>query len=781
MRFGQTLESSIYPAWRDQYIDYAKLKKLLREDESQPNSPAGSQSSTQWTEEDEGRFVDELVNVQLEKVHAFHKDTLEKLRDRTAKCEAKLDTIAVADVAERGGESSDENGKKKVPSESEKNKILDEVKSELDGISKETSELEKYSRINYAGFLKAVKKHDRKRGDNYRVRPLLQVRLAALPFNKEDYSPLLYRLSTMYSFVREHMQDKTKRDSIVPELEGKSTYTSYKFWVHPDNLLEVKTMILRNLPVLVYNPQTSKIAEGNQPDPSITSIYFDNPSFSLYNKKVDHGEASSLRVRWYGQLNAKPELWLEKKTVYEDNTSRDARFKSKEKYIQRFIEGEYKMDKQIQKLADRAGADSLEVKDLKSSVEEVQTFIQENKLQPVLRANYTRTAFQIPGDSRVRVSLDTDLVFIREDALDHDRPCRDPSTWHRTDIDNQEMEYPFTNIRKGEINRFPFSVLEITTRTNRRYEWIEDIMHSHLVKEAPRFSKFVHGVAELFEDYVNTFPFWLSETETDIRRDPQQAFEEEQAKKQKEREDEFAVGSLIRSTPGLSPRHRGHQGAVMSPVKSPNLTSSFKDSKRKSQLGTVTIAENTQTNETAGEPDEDETGTSAHLPATNGSATSRLADLFPSFSTSKYAAAKRAHVKLPPGVSEPTSWIKDQGPVKVEAKVWLANQRTFIKWQHVSILLFTLGVGLFNAAGKHNTIARALAVVYTCVALFTAAWGYGIYMWRSDLIKKRSGKEFDAMAGPIVVCIGLIVALLLNFAFKVCHIYMIRACKLIVS
>ena len=37
-----------------------------------------------------------------------------------------------------------------------------------------------------AGFLKAAKKHDRKRGHAYRVRPLMQVRLAELPFNKED-------------------------------------------------------------------------------------------------------------------------------------------------------------------------------------------------------------------------------------------------------------------------------------------------------------------------------------------------------------------------------------------------------------------------------------------------------------------------------------------------------------------------------------------------------------------------------------------------------------------
>ena len=804
MRFGRTLKLATYAPWRDNYIDYAKLKKLLREDESEPNSPA-AETADQWTDDDEGRFVDELVNVQLEKVHAFHKETYEKLRDRTANCEGKLDTVAVAtngvsetdqavdgaseskpDGEESGTKNGDGllksgNGKKPVPSETEKQNIMNDVLSELDQITKETNELEKYSRINYAGFLKAAKKHDRKRGASYRVRPLLQVRLAALPFNKEDYSPLLYRLSAMYSFVRQHLEGAEKRGiSMSESQQGKEEYTSHKFWVHPDNLLELKTMILRRLPVLVYNPQTSKVAEATQLDPSITSIYFDNPGFSLYTHKVDQGEASSLRLRWYGQLNNKPEIYVEKKTVKEDDSSEDIRLTTKEKYVQRFIKGEYQMEKQIKKLEDRAGPDSNDdAKRLQSSTEEIQNFIKENNLQPVLRANYTRTAFQIPGDDRVRVSLDTNVAFIREDAID-ERPCRDPEAWHRTDIDSTEMEYPFSSIRKGEISRFPFALLEIKIRnTGKKPEWVQDIMHSHVVKEAPRFSKFVHGVAQLFEDHVNTFPFWLSEMETDIRRDPQKAFEEEQAKKQKEIDDEFAVGSLLQSKSFKSPKlHRGSQAGalqVISPIGSPNNTTggmmykptSSAAGKGRSDLGKVRSVQHSQLEETAEEPDDDETGNHAH--GTERSKTpGGLKNLFPAFSTSKYAQARRSrHAQLPPGVSKPEHWIKDQGPVKVEAKVWLANQRTFIKWQHVSVLLASLSLGLYNAAGEHNNVARALAVVYTVVALLTAGWGYGIYMWRTNLIQRRSGKDFDAVTGPVVVCVGLIVALILNFAFKV--------------
>lgn len=187
MRFGKTLRASIYDPWKSQYIDYSKLKQLLREDPS-TNSQGSSESKDQdWTDADEGAFVDELVNVQLEKVNAFHDETYRSLRDRTSECESEIQKIAASEKNETDDTSQPEqtaNGE---------HQTLPELLEKLDSITKEISELEKYSRINYTGFLKAAKKHDRRRGSQYRVRPLLQVRLAALPFNSEDYSPMLYQ------------------------------------------------------------------------------------------------------------------------------------------------------------------------------------------------------------------------------------------------------------------------------------------------------------------------------------------------------------------------------------------------------------------------------------------------------------------------------------------------------------------------------------------------------------------------------------------------------------
>lgn len=530
-------------------------------------------------------------------------------------------------------------------------------------------------------------------------------------------------------------------------------------WVHPDNILEVKTAILRRLPVLVYSPQSAKQADTSQGDPTITSLYFDNPKFLLYTQKLDEkADASSLRLRWYGQLEEHPEITLERKTVHENGSNEELRFPIKDKYIQPFIKGDYEMEKSIQKLERQQQLES-RITDFKHAAFDIKDFIQRNDLQPVLRANYTRTAFQKPLDDRVRISIDTNLAFIREDTLDPDRPCRRPDEWHRADIDASGARYPFTNINQGEISRFPFAVLVIKIREdeNRKTpQWCQDLMSSHLVHKTPRFSKFVHGIASLFEDYVNTLPFWLSQLETDIRKDPHTAFREEEQARAAKAADDLMVGSYLGSSRGKS-----YKPAVSSPIGKSYLADRLEAESSKSRA-IFDAGPNGRRNPMQDEPDDE-------LLDGNGSKLGygTLSSVFPSFSLSRYAQAQRQKkVKLPPGVTEPTELIKDSGPLHVEPKVWLANERTFLKWQHISILLGTLAISLYTASGN-NTIGQFIGIAYTSVAVFAAAWGYFMHFTRRNMIVARSGKDFDNLIGPIIISVALVVALILNLVFQV--------------
>lgn len=777
MRFGKTLKQSIYEPWRDKYIDYNKLKSILREDKPDDDDEP-------WTEEDENRFCDEIFNTQLEKVAQFQEEKMQELRQRVDAAFDKLRDLPPADA---------EN--KDKPTDEALAQRLKDLETELDGITNEVKELQKYSSLNYTGFLKIVKKHDRKRGDRYKIRPIMQVSLSKRPFNSEQgYSPLLNKLSLMYFAIRQHLEENAPAEPYhldpesQPETHNGEKYTAYKFWVHPDNLLEVKTYILRRLPTLVYSQQSAKEWDGDE-DPTITSLYFDSPNFQMYNQKVDREtEASSLRLRWYGQLSQKPDIVLEQKIIHDNGTSEERKFPIKEKYIKPYLDGEYKMEKSIQKM-ERQGQSTADVEEFRNTADAIQEYIRSSKLEPVIRANYVRTAFQKPGDDRIRVSIDTDIAFIREDTLDRDRPCRDPQNWHRTDIDDSNMTYPFKNINQSEVSRFPYAVLEIKLKEDnnrKRPVWVTDLMASHLVHPCPRFSKFMHGVASLFEDYVNRLPFWLPDLDTDIRKDPQVAFEEEEAKRAHRAQNEQVVGSFLGTKLGNS-----FKPSRSSPVAKSYLAervAAESSGAIKAQTPASGITDRTPTGATPGvhTPGEGLNGSGGGgggqqqdgQQSGNGYGTMTLSSVFPGFSLSKYSKAmrlkraqrenngRRGSVTLPPGVEEPTEWIKNSGPLQIEPKVWLANERTFLRWQHICVLLGGLAISLYTAAGR-DTVAEWIAIGFILTAAFAGGWGYFLLHSRRQMIIARSGKDFDNFFGPLVVSVALMVALVLNFSFAV--------------
>lgn len=509
----------------------------------------------------------------------------------------------------------------------------------------------------------------------------------------------------------------------------------------------------------MYSQQSAKELDGSD-SPSITSLYFDNRQFDLYGEKVNRqAEATSLRLRWYGQLSTRPEIFVEEKTV-DDKGSRELKFSIKDKYVKSFVDGDYKMDKAIQKMK-RQSFTPEQVDAYKKSVNAIQNFVKEKGLSPVLRANYARTAFQKPADDRIRIAIDTDVAFIREDTLDRDRPCRDPNEWHRLDIDESEMTYPFKKMNQSEVNRFPYALLEIKLKEDglrKRPSWVEDLMSSHLVHATPRFSKFVHGVAVLFEDYVNNLPFWLSDLEGDIRKDPQKSFEEEEQRRAQRHEDVMAVGSLI----GAGAKSASYKPTQSSPVSKSYLADRMsKDSIAQTLNNRASRAPN---GEEAGEGSSRQQEEQPQQERSYGT----LSSVIPGFSLSKYSRAKRASQQqaLPEGVVAPTEWIKNAGELKVEPKVWLANERTFLKWQHICILQGGLAVGLYTAAGK-DTVASIMGLIYVLIAIFAGAWGYGMLRLRRTMILERSGKDFDNMIGPMIISVSLMVALILNFFFQV--------------
>ena len=212
--------------------------------------------------------------------------------------------------------------------------------------------MSRYNRLNYSGFQKVdlrtwlqldhmlnsllpnqmLKKHDKHTARNFK--PIFDLEIQKYPFYSFPFDPMIIKLSKLYDVARHG----TKRNEELSNAGGKQqdfVRKTVKYWVHPgeflqtcsllfwlslslfasDNVTEVKCIILKHLPVLVF-------AKGSQdPDPAISSVYFDNEAFELYLGRLEKTEgAQAIRFRWYGKAEKAKEIFIERKTHHEDWT-----------------------------------------------------------------------------------------------------------------------------------------------------------------------------------------------------------------------------------------------------------------------------------------------------------------------------------------------------------------------------------------------------------------------------------------------------------------------------
>lgn len=84
--------------------------------------------------------------------------------------------------------------------------------------------------------------------------------------------------------------------------------------------------------------------------------------------------------------------------------------------------------------------------------------------------------------------------------------------------------------------------------------------------------------------------------------------------------------------------------------------------------------------------------------------------------------------------------------MRVEPKVFFANERTFLSWLHFAVVLGGLAVGLLNFGDKVGKISAAL---YTLVAMGVMVYALIIYQYRAKAIRTRSGAPYDDRLGPV--------------------------------
>ena len=384
---------------------------------------------------------------------------------------------------------------------------------------------------------------------------------------------------------------------------------------------------------------------------------------------------------------------------------------------------------------------------------EITQAISSKQLVPTMRTQYMRTAFQIPFDATVRVSLDTNLCMISERGYD----LKNMTVWHRD---------PNQTIAHNEITRFPHAVLEIKLELKGENstppKWVTDLQNSGLLYEVHKFSKFIHGCAVMLPEYVRAVPYWVDDAslrESIIRSGGARILVDSDAtKKEKKR--------MKMKNPGSGPGANQVYDHLLP-------FGNAEDDKLLTALGRTAVSKIASQGVTdnrkaaAGDKYPEKFGNDASHEddnLTNGEEEQEtcIGWLFPFCSPYNNLS-----------VIAPTS------VQKIEPKVFFANERTFLHWLHSGITLYTISAGiLVFSEEEYAPRAHWYAMVLLPIALGFCLYALHVFLWRADRIKTRIPGRWDDPRGPYILGGVLVAVLFVNFVTKLTQIWTYESMEL---
>lgn len=264
-----------------------------------------------------------------------------------------------------------------------------------------------------------------------------------------------------------------------------------KYWVHPDDIEEVKKILGENIPEFRFSTKISKMVQ---------SLYLDNDCLRKYYDRImliDQGMI--FRYRWYGQ-GAPPVGFMEQKI-------RRLGYLNTEKSVKRrckiatglgdaYIKGDYIPTETNTK--PQLKGKSLEL------AHELQEHIVTQSLKPMIRTAYVRSCYQKSFDAPLRVSFDEELQF----SL-----CKGNEFLV---CDSEDLQ---PQLAPHEKYDFPHAILEIKVRLEGQGRgqlppWCQDLIDRKLITAMDKFSKFNTAVAVFFHKQIDRIPYYFPLIET---------------------------------------------------------------------------------------------------------------------------------------------------------------------------------------------------------------------------------------------------------------------------
>lgn len=376
----------------------------------------------------------------------------------------------------------------------------------------------------------------------------------------------------------------------------------------------------------------------------------------------------------------------------------------------------------------KKGKSQKEADEWETLVREITQVCSSKQLVPTMRTQCMRTAFQIPFDATVRVSLDTNLCMISERGYN----LHDMKVWHRD---------PSWVLEKNEIHRFPHAVLEIKLEMKADTtvpSWVTSLQNSGLLYECHKYSKYVHGCAVLLPEDVQAVPYWVDDVslrQSIMDSDGQRILAEEDVGVGEGANEVYShllpFGTTVNDRTDVAVGRTAADRAAAAGLvgeKAPLLNTGVK-------------FYDGDDDDFEEDDDEEESGW-----------------CFP------FCSSYNETLLAPTSLQ------------KIEPKVFFANERTFLHWLHHAVILSTIAAGVLAFSDQSGeTWGEWYALALLPLSLGFCVYALNTFLWRSDRIKNRIPARWDDVIGPMCLGTCLTIVLAVNFLTKLYEIAKVDA------
>ncbi|KAF8474911.1 VTC domain-containing protein [Kalaharituber pfeilii] len=491
-------------------------------------------------------FDDELFEVlleQLERIELFVKSKAGEIDRRIEHCTRVVTTLCQKDTG--------------IPTSSKRIARYVKAETELERTGYDIQCLSRFSKVQYTGFKKLLKKYKKWTGSSCVADRFLPVLESPNVFHNMDFERNVLVLSDLLAIVRSKFSEPMETLNTGYQLPGTSTrdatggsvsnlltsgsevkthadldmvlgtnspsdpyFASGKggkavYWVHNDHLVEIQVLLLKHLniqsstpsPTLPSSPALSRRPSATglssltwAPDKveDVGTVLLDNlPKFAQAQSSKTIEQASetapAAKIRWCGNSRDAETSVVVASSVHEPKHVPDAN-----------TDAEYHnlrlKRKHIESLINANAPLTLKDHQLESAERIKDWFREHPDIVPLVKILARRTRF-VSGQ-KVWAILDRDI-----------RMYRIGENWEGC-ISNPDRE------ETGKSSIFPHAVLEVRWEGQEEPALVKQLNRSHLVENVYGFSLDVHAVAVMHEPKEMAPPFWLPALSKDIRKTP---------------------------------------------------------------------------------------------------------------------------------------------------------------------------------------------------------------------------------------------------------------------